>query len=78
MTSQENESFFEYTEYAKDAITIQTINQQKDSKTLQRFAATNVDIHQILQDMLNSNLIYNRPMEIGPQNRWFKCWRKQY
>ena len=76
MTSQENESFFEYTEYTKDAITIQTINQQKDSKTLQRFAATNVDnvdIHQILQDMLKSNLIYNRPMEIGPQNRWFKC-----
>ena len=61
MTSQENESFFEYTEYTKDAITIQTINQQKDSKTLQRFAATNVDIHQILQDMLNSNLIYNKP-----------------
>ena len=70
MTSQENESFFYYTEYIKDAITTQTPRQQKDFKALQRSAATNVEryyIHQILQEMLKSNLLYNRPTENGPQ-----------
>ena len=71
MTSQENEHFFEH---IRDAIaTLRLGRQRPDNKRIlkhvQRSAATNLDqdyIDQILQEMLRSNLIYNRPTKSGP------------
>ena len=70
MTSQENKLFFQH---IKDAIaTLRLGRQIPDNKRIlkhvQRSAATNLNqnyIDQILQEMLRSNLIYNRPTESG-------------
>ena len=71
MTSEENEYFFEHIE---DAITTIKLGRQRPDnkrilKHVQRCAATSLDqdyIDQVLQEMLKSNLIYNRPTESGP------------
>ena len=69
MASQENEYFFKH---IKDVITTLRLGRQRpDNKRILKhilIAATNTDqdyIDQILQEMLKSSLIYNRPTESG-------------
>ena len=70
MTSQENEYIFEHIKNAIAALRLgrQRPDNKRILKHVQRSAATNLDqdyIDQILQEMLRSNLIYNRPTESG-------------
>ena len=71
MTSQENEYFFEH---IKEAITALKLGRQRPDnkrilKNVQRSTAMIVDedyIDKVLQKILKSNFIYNRPTESGP------------
>ena len=71
MTSQENKYFLEHIQNA--VTTIRLVRQRPDNKRIlkhaQQSATTNLDqdhIDQILQELLKSNLVYNRPTESGP------------
>ena len=71
MTSQENKYFLEHIQNAMT--TIRPVRQRPDNKRIlkhaQQSATTNLDqdhIDQILQELLKSNLVYNRPTESGP------------
>ena len=63
MTSQEKEYFFEN---IKDVIaTLRLGRQRPDNRRILKNLDQNYT-DQILQEMLRSNLIYNRPAESGP------------